>query len=278
MEKEKLSAILSKGRNGTKRWLLYRAWPGTKSAISVYLMSMLAALPVGIAAAFCCEFIEFLTKTTINSTAWTIAIYMLAAELYMIHKCRKKFHLRVRLEKIQKMPKAIIFLLVFLVGLFQFIPMTALENFMDLPDYMGQDIVDMAHNPIGILVLCIIAPIAEEYLFRGVAMRKMLRWNISPRYAIIASSILFGLIHLNPAQIPGAIILGIVMAWMCYRTRSLIPGIIIHITNNTLCLIPEEYYDTYIASTPMMEGGLSLVSIAIIILSICLFNKKAVAA
>ena len=276
MEKEKLSAILSKGRNGTKGWFLYRAWPGTRSAISVYLMSMLAALPVGIAAAFCCEFIEFLTKTTINSTTWTMAIYMLAAELYMIHKCRKKFHLRVRLEKIQKMPKAIIFLLVFLVGLFQFIPMTALENFMDLPDQLEQDFVNLAHNPIGILTLCIIAPIAEEYLFRGLMMRKMLKWNISPWYAIIASSILFGLIHLNPAQIPGAIILGIVMAWMCYRTKSLIPGIIIHIINNTLCLIPEECYDTYIASTPMMEGGLSLVSIAVVILSIWLFNKKAV--
>ena len=44
MEKEKLSAILSKGRNGTKGWFLYRAWPGTRSAIYVYLMSMLAAL------------------------------------------------------------------------------------------------------------------------------------------------------------------------------------------------------------------------------------------
>ena len=276
MEKEKLSAILSKGRNGTKGWFLYRAWPGTRSAIYIYLMSMLAALPVGIAAAFCCEFIEFLTKTTINSTTWTMAIYMLAAELYMIHKCRKKFHLRVRLEKIQKMPKAIIFLLVFLVGLFLFIPMTALENFMDLPDQLEQDFVNLAHNPIGILTLCIIAPIAEEYLFRGLMMRKMLKWNISPWYAIIASSILFGLIHLNPAQIPGAIILGIVMAWMCYRTKSLIPGIIIHIINNTLCLIPKECYDTYIASTPMMEGGLSLVSIAVVILSIWLFNKKAV--
>lgn len=278
MEKEKLSTILSKGRNGTKGWFLYRAWPGTRSAISVYLMSMLAAFPVGIAAALSCEFIEFLTKTTINSTAWTMAIYMLAAELYMIHKCRKKFHLRVRLEKIQQMPKTIIFLLVFLVGLFQFIPMIALENFMDLPDYMGQDFVDMAHNPIGILVLCIIAPIAEEYLFCGLMMRKMLRWNISPWYAIVGSSIMFGLIHINPAQIPGAIIMGIVMAWMCYRTRSLIPGIIIHITNNTICLIPEECYNTYIASTPLMEGGLSLVSIAVVILSIWLFNKKAVAA
>ena len=278
MEKEKLSAILSKGRNGTKGWFLYRAWPGTRSAIYVYLMSMLAAFPVGIAAAFSCEFIEFLTKTTINSSAWAMAIYMLAAELYMIHKCRKKFHLRVRLEKIQKMPKATIFLLAFLVGLFQAIPISTLERFMDLPDYMEQDFVDMAHNPIGILVLCIIAPIAEEYLFRGLMMRKMLRWNISPWYAIIGSSIMFGLIHLNPAQIPGPIILGIVMAWMCYRTRSLIPGIIIHITNNTLCLIPEECYDTYIASTPMMEASLSLVSIAIVILSIWLFNKKAVAA
>lgn len=277
MEKEKLSAILSKGRNGTKGWFLYRAWPGTRSAIYVYLMSMLAAFPVGIAAAFSCEFIEFLTKTTINS-AWIPAIYMLAAELYMIHKCRKKFHLRVRLEKIQQMPKTIIFLLVFLVGLFQAIPMSVLERFMDLPDYMEQDFVNLAHNPIGILVLCIIAPIAEEYLFRGLMMRKMLRWNISPLYAIIGSSIMFGLIHLNPAQIPGPIILGIVMAWMCYRTKSLIPGIIIHITNNTLCLIPEECYDTYIASTPMIEGGLSLVSIAIVILSIWLFNKKTAAA
>lgn len=51
MEKEKLSAILSKGRNGTKGWFLYRAWPSTRSAIYVYLMSMLAAFPVGIAAA-----------------------------------------------------------------------------------------------------------------------------------------------------------------------------------------------------------------------------------
>ena len=278
MEKEKLSAILSKGRNGTKGWFLYRAWPGIRSAIYVYLMSMLAALPVGIAAAFCCEFIEFLTKTTINSSAWAMAIYMLAAELYMIHKCRKKFHLRVRLEKIQKMPKAIIFLLAFMVGLFQAIPISVLERFMDLPDYMEQDFLNLEHNPIGILVLCIIAPIAEEYLFRGLMMRKMLKWNISPWYAIIASSIMFGLIHLNPAQIPGPIILGIVMAWMCYRTKSLIPGIIIHITNNTLCLIPEECYDTYIASTPMMEGSLSLVSIAIIILSIWLFNKKTAAA
>ena len=148
---------------------------------------------------------------------------------------------------------------------------------MNLPDYMEQDFVDLTHNPIGILVLCIIAPIAEEYLFRGLMMRKMLKWNISPWYAIIGSSIMFGLIHLNPAQIPGAIILGIFMAWMCYRTRSLIPGIIIHITNNTLCLIPVEYYDTYIASTPMMEASLSLISIAIIILSICLFNKKTAA-
>ena len=277
MEKEKLSAILSKGRNGTKGWLLYRAWPGTKSAIYVYLMSMLAAFPVGIAAALSCEFIEFLTKTTINS-AWIPAIYTLAMELYVIHKCRKKFHLRVRLEKIQQMPKTIIFLLAFIVGLFQAIPISALESFMNLHNYIEQEIADLTHNPIGILTLCIIAPIAEEYLFRGLMMRKMLRWNISPWYAIIGSSIMFGLIHLNPAQIPGPIILGIVMAWMCYRTRSLIPGIIIHITNNTLCLIPEECYDTYIASTPMIEGGLSLISIAIIILSIWLFNKKAVAA
>ena len=45
---------------------------------------------------------------------------------------------------------------------------------------MEQDFVNLAHNPIGILMLSIIAPIAEEYLFRGLMMRKMLKWNISP--------------------------------------------------------------------------------------------------
>ena len=65
MEKEKLSAILSKGKNGTKGWFLYRAWPGIRSAIYVYLMSMLAAFPVGIAAALSCEFIEFLDRKSV---------------------------------------------------------------------------------------------------------------------------------------------------------------------------------------------------------------------
>ncbi|MGO5200707.1 CPBP family glutamic-type intramembrane protease [Prevotellaceae bacterium LCP21S3_C11] len=40
------------------------------------------------------------------------------------------------------------------------------------------------------MMLCIIAPIAEEYLFRGLMMQKMLKWNISPWYAIIGSSIM----------------------------------------------------------------------------------------
>ena len=76
-------------------------------------------------------------------------------------------------------------------------------------------------------------PIAEEMLFRGVIHR----WASDKWGAVIGaliSSLLFGLIHVIPVVIPFAFVMGLFIAYAYERTKSLWPGIVIHIINNSV--------------------------------------------
>lgn len=81
--------------------------------------------------------------------------------------------------------------------------------------------------------VAISAPLLEEILFRGIILDGFLK-NYSPRKAIIWSAIIFGLIHMNPYQFIGATLVGILMGWIYWRTRSLWLCILIHFVNNAL--------------------------------------------
>ena len=60
--------------------------------------------------------------------------------------------------------------------------------------------------------------------------------------AIIASALIFGVVHGNPAQIPFAFLLGVMFGWLYYRTRSLLPGIIGHVLNNSIAAVNMILY------------------------------------
>ena len=51
-----------------------------------------------------------------------------------------------------------------------------------------------------------------------------------------------GVFHLNPAQIVAAFFGGLLLAWVYYRTRSLIPCILIHIVNNSISVMLSLTY------------------------------------
>lgn len=65
-----------------------------------------------------------------------------------------------------------------------------------------------------------------------------------PWIAILLSAALFSLAHMNLAQMPGTIAIGLLYGWLVYRTGSLLPSIIGHVFNNSLvCILamfPEE--------------------------------------
>lgn len=54
-------------------------------------------------------------------------------------------------------------------------------------------------------------------------------------YAIVLSAALFALYHFNPAQMPGAIIIGFITGYIVYRTKSIFYSFIIHVIYNSLC-------------------------------------------
>lgn len=89
----------------------------------------------------------------------------------------------------------------------------------------------------GFITVCILAPILEEILFRGILLRGMLHQGINPAIAIVLSSFLFGMAHMNPWQFIGAGILGAIFAYVYYRTKSLWICIFLHSLNNTISFI-----------------------------------------
>lgn len=82
-----------------------------------------------------------------------------------------------------------------------------------------------------ILLTGIALPIVEEGIFRGVILRKLLAVS-SPVTAVLASSLLFSLVHLNMYQIPYTFLFGILFSILYLWTRSLWGPVIVHMVNN----------------------------------------------
>ena len=90
------------------------------------------------------------------------------------------------------------------------------------------------------IALVIAAPVLEELIFRGIMLDGLLR-IYSPTKAVIVSSLLFGLIHLNPAQFVGGALVGGFMGWVYVHTRSVMATILIHASFN-LTAFTEGYF------------------------------------
>ena len=144
--------------------------------------------------------------------------------------------------------------------------------FPEIPDLVGEETFKLImFNPIGMLTVAILGPVAEELLFRG-GVQTDLQLHDSgqgPAVAIGISAAIFALIHLNPAQMPVAFILGILLGFAYWWTGSLIAPTLIHVFNNSFAcamaiLSPES--DT----TVDFLGGRTGAGIAAVISLFCL--------
>jgi membrane protease YdiL (CAAX protease family) len=86
---------------------------------------------------------------------------------------------------------------------------------------------------ITIISIALIGPIAEEFIFRGMLLHRMMK-KTSMWGGILISSILFGILH---ADIIGATIFGIIASLLYLKTGNLLIPILLHIFNNSLAII-----------------------------------------
>jgi uncharacterized protein len=94
--------------------------------------------------------------------------------------------------------------------------------------------------------VCVVAPIAEEFFFRGFIFGALRRWHImvggrdlGTWVAAVITGILFGLAHTGSAAAQYLIplgFLGFVLCLMRWKTGSLYPCIALHSVNNSLAL------------------------------------------
>jgi hypothetical protein len=134
----------------------------------------------------------------------------------------------------------------------------------------------MAQASLPALVLVIGAgpAVGEELIFRGLIGRGLLaRWGFLP--GILITSILFGVMHINPAQAIGVIPLGIAMHFLYLTTRSFWAPIILHLANNSLSVVLLKLQDDLPISR-MFDDGTDLplhvgVASAAVITAIALF-------
>ena len=176
-----------------------------------------------------------------------------------------------------KIKTIIISILVLISGIFIIEPV---ENLIPMPDafrdYMQRFIQP---NFFSFLEIVVTAPILEELFFRGIILEGFLK-NYSPKKAIIWSAVIFGLAHLNPWQAIGATLIGILIGWIYWRTKSLLPGIFIHFTNNLLVFIltfttdsnVDSFYELF--NNWMIYGIVFLIALGIFIGGIYLLEKN----
>jgi membrane protease YdiL (CAAX protease family) len=81
------------------------------------------------------------------------------------------------------------------------------------------------------LYFVLAAPILEELIFRGIMLDGLLK-RYKPLTAILVSSALFGLAHLNPWQFVTGLVLGCFMGWVYFRSHSVGACILIHMSAN----------------------------------------------
>lgn len=138
---------------------------------------------------------------------------------------------------------------------------------LEMSDNMVELFSGIMKQPLGYLILGILAPITEEIVFRGALLRVLLEtFGHQKRWiAIVISALIFAVIHGNVAQGTHAFIGGIALGWLYMRTRSVLPGIVLHWVNNSIAyitfnLLPDmsdgKLIDFFHGDERMMYGGL----------------------
>ena len=151
----------------------------------------------------------------------------------------------------------------------------------ELPDNMKDVFEQMMNNPLGIISIVVMAPLVEELLFRGAIQGHLMRKWKMPYLGIVVSSLIFGVVHGNPAQIPFAFVVGMALGWMYYLTGSLIPGMLMHFINNgssVLLYALSGDPDATMISSLGENGALALAVVGIVLTVVCIFiiRKKVV--
>lgn len=93
-----------------------------------------------------------------------------------------------------------------------------------------------------LFVLAVLAPLAEELIFRGLLYGWIEgRWGWKP--AFVVSAVSFAAAHFDPTFVYMILVLplGLLFSFLRWRTNSLLPSLAAHIANNAFAVLSAAY-------------------------------------
>lgn len=128
------------------------------------------------------------------------------------------------------------------------------ESYSSVMNALGSESVLM------ILCVCILAPIGEELIFRGLTFRIM-RKAVPLWAAVVVQALLFGIYHMNLVQGVYAFLLGLLFGYVAYRYGSVVPGILLHMVVNS-----SSYLIGYVLPDSLEGQSLIMILIGVVAL------------
>ena len=94
--------------------------------------------------------------------------------------------------------------------------------------------------PVQVLLIAVAAPFSEELCFRGMLFGG-LRERLSTVPAALIAGVVFGLLHAltGLSAVPPLAILGVIFCLLYEKTGSIVPGMLLHVLNNSIALLTQ---------------------------------------
>ena len=104
---------------------------------------------------------------------------------------------------------------------------------------------------VGLICYGIITPLAEELIFRGVVYNE-LKKSYKLSMAMLVTSLLFGLYHMNPIQGTYGFIMGLLIVYLYEYFGSFLWPVLVHMLANSIAYLLRytDITDTFLYSWP----------------------------
>lgn len=136
---------------------------------------------------------------------------------------------------------------------------TAMEQALQIPS-----------STIGILLflvyIALVPAIFEELLFRKVMLDGAKRFGVA--FAIIFTSVMFGLFHQNLQQILGTGLIGLVLAYVTIKTGDIKTSIALHFTNNLFAALLQVIMVLQYSNLALVFSAIELIIFILLIVGV----------
>jgi sodium transport system permease protein len=135
----------------------------------------------------------------------------------------------------------------------------AIEQLYPSSPAVAESLHSLEHAPnfwVALLLIAFVPAICEELAFRGFILSGF-RHLGHKWWAIIFSSLIFGVTHMVLQQSIVACVVGVIIGYVAVQTGSIFPAMVFHFTHNALLLVVMQFQNTealHKITKPLADG------------------------